>query len=505
MNYLEALANTHKALNPVTYCEIGCRQGVSLALARSPSVAIDPDFALTHEIVAPVKLFRMESDAFFATHDLKTVLGGPVDFAFIDGMHLVEYALRDFINLEKSSHAGGVIAIDDVLPQDIQHTTRVRETQAWTGDVYRLIPLLRHFRPDLDIRVYDVDLKGYCLVSNLDPSSTVLAHALPGIEARLAKGDWTQTSLARIHDEMGPRDPGSLATDLAVIAAGRKPAVGEFERQANLYLDLLKRSILNKIYLDDELRILYLRRSLEHNAAYVPSELHDIRSTQRAFYERLQASREVGQFVDRAVANCGFSHSMMGRKRLDSLHDCLDDLHRRSVPGDLVECGVWRGGGCIFMAGFLRVHGITNRRVLVADSFEGLPPSTNVNDLGLELHKEVYPQLAVSLDIVRENFEVYDLLDEKIQFIKGWFKDSLSLVETPGIALLRLDGDLYESTTDILVNLYERVVSGGIVIVDDYNAIPACRKAIQDFFAGRGESLPEIIEIDWTGVFFVKP
>ena len=120
MDYLTTLKIIHRELLPGNYVEIGCRQGRSLSLATCQSIAIDPDFEITFQLEAPTRIFRMTSDQFFSRYDLKQLLCGPVDLAFIDGMHKAEFALRDFLNLEKSGHAGTVILLDDVLPDKIE-------------------------------------------------------------------------------------------------------------------------------------------------------------------------------------------------------------------------------------------------------------------------------------------------------------------------------------------------------------------------------------------------
>ena len=252
------------------------------------------------------------------------------------------------------------------------------------------------------------------------------------------------------------------------------------------------------------MRLLYLLDCLGGEESFSYPVYHDIRGTRRKAYEALQARREVGQFPDRNIHRSGFSHTMMGRNRLDNLEACLDLLRTRNIPGDLVECGVWRGGGCIFMAGYRKAYGLAGRRVLVADSFDGLPVPSIEADKGLDLSKERFPELAVSLETVRENFAVNGLLSDEVVFLKGWFKDTLPKAPTDGIALLRLDCDLYESTMDALVALYDRVAPGGIVIIDDYGALKACREAVADFFAARAEPVPELTRIDWTGAWFAK-
>lgn len=506
MDYLEALALLHRTLAPANYCEIGCRLGGSLALAAAPSVGIDPDFEIRTALKAPTRLFRMTSDDFFAQKDVAAILEQPIDFAFIDGMHLVEYALRDFMNLERHASPGAVIALDDVLPQEMVHAARTRATQVWTGDVYRLVPILRHYRPDLAIKVYDIELKGMTIISRLDPDSTVLSDHYGKIVAEIASGAWSCASPGEIRRELKPCAVDQLRGDVADLAV-RRHSRGPSGKQGGTerYLDLMKRSINNHIYLDDELRILYLKNCIAGRDQFDPSVLHDIRNARRPDFERLQAAREVGRFVDRDIRNCGFSHSMIGRKRLDNLHECLEIIRLQGIPGALVECGVWRGGACIFMAAYLRAHGMRDRELIAADSFNGLPAPRLNQDRGLRLSKDKYPELAVSQSVVRENFSVYGLNPDDVVFLEGWFKDTLPKAPISQIALLRMDGDLYQSTMDILDSLYDRVVPDGVVIVDDYHTIPACKQAIADFFARRRLPLPRLIDIDLEGAWFRKP
>jgi hypothetical protein len=316
-----------------------------------------------------------------------------------------------------------------------------------------------------------------------------------------------------IRNELQPQATSRLAGDVQGLA-GAKPRAPAPARQpsqpstvvgdGSLYLDILKRSILNEIYLDDELRILYLRACLEGKESFRFPVFHDIRNARRDDYRKLSESRQVGQFFDRRIGNSGFNHSMMGRARIDNLHASMDLVRTEQVPGDFIECGVWRGGGCIFMAGYLRAYGMNDRRVLVADSFEGLPTPSLPQDAGIDLSKNKFPELAVSLETVKENFAAYDLDQDNVVYLKGWFKDTLPNAPADTIALLRMDGDLYESTMDILNALYDKVAPGGVVIVDDFYAVPACEKAIVDFFRQRGLALPEMKKIDWTGVWFRK-
>jgi O-methyltransferase len=196
------------------------------------------------------------------------------------------------------------------------------------------------------------------------------------------------------------------------------------------------------------------------------------------------------------------AHSMVGMKRLDSLQECVESVLRDNVPGDLIETGVWRGGASILMRGVLRAYGVRDRSVWVADSFEGLPPPDAARypaDEG-DLHHE-NRLLAVSLEEVQENFRKYGLLDDRVRFLKGWFKDTLPYAPIERLAVARLDGDMYESTMDALRSLYPKLQPGGYLIVDDYGAIPACRQAVTDFREQNAIGEP-IRTIDWTGVWW---
>jgi hypothetical protein len=200
----------------------------------------------------------------------------------------------------------------------------------------------------------------------------------------------------------------------------------------------------------------------------------------------------------------GLADTMVGMKRLDNLHACLRSVLADGVPGDFIETGVWRGGSCIFARGFLAAHGVTDRRVFVADSFAGLPPpdvDQGPADRG-DVHHTHAPILAVSQQEVEANFRRYGLLDEQVVFLKGWFKDTLPSAPIEQLAILRLDGDMYGSTMDALNALYRKLSPGGFCIVDDH-ALPGCRQAIDDY--RREHGIVEPIEvIDWTGVFWRK-
>jgi O-methyltransferase len=177
----------------------------------------------------------------------------------------------------------------------------------------------------------------------------------------------------------------------------------------------------------------------------------------------------------------GEAETMVGLKRLDNLESCITDVLRRGVPGDLIETGVWRGGASIFMRAVLKVSGDTQRTVWLADSFQGLPkpdPRNFPADAGDKSWK--YATLAVPLEEVQMNFRRYGLLDDQVRFLVGWFRDTLKTAPIERLAVLRLDGDMYESTIEALTCLYPKLSCGGYAIIDDY-ALPGCRAAVDDY------------------------
>lgn len=196
--------------------------------------------------------------------------------------------------------------------------------------------------------------------------------------------------------------------------------------------------------------------------------------------------------------------TMIGMRRLENLQHCLEDAIANNIPGDFIETGVWRGGATIFMRAMLKAHRITDRRVWVADSFAGLPPPNPgmyPADAGDEHHTKT--ELAIGLEQVQSNFAKFGLLDDQVTFLKGWFRDTLPAAPIRALAVLRLDGDMYESTMDALTHLYPKLSIGGYAIIDDYGAIKACRQAVDDFRRMQGIA-GEVHWVDWTGVYWKR-
>jgi O-methyltransferase len=245
---------------------------------------------------------------------------------------------------------------------------------------------------------------------------------------------------------------------------------------AGLYLELMERCLTNTIYGDGYTT--WQEPAVEKD--YDPS------------------LRELGRDWPRRA------HTMIGGARLRNLRQCVEKVIVEGVPGDFIETGAWRGGACILMRAVLEAYEDRTRRVFVADSFEGLPvPNADAypQDRGDRHH--TYETFSVSLDEVKANFAKYGLLDDRVVFLKGWFNDTLPRAPIERLAVLRLDGDMYESTMVALTSLYDKVSSSGFVIIDDYGCIESCRKAVHDFRESHGISEP-ILDIDGFGVFWRK-
>lgn len=198
------------------------------------------------------------------------------------------------------------------------------------------------------------------------------------------------------------------------------------------------------------------------------------------------------------------AQTMVGIYRLRNIRDCMMTVLEDGIPGDCIETGVWRGGVCIYTRAILAAFGVKDRKVWVADSFEGLPPpdlQKYPQDAGDALHSIAY--LAVSLEQVQENFRKYGMLDDQVVFLKGFFSDTLPGASIERIAILRLDGDMYGSTMDALGALYPKLSPGGFCIVDDYSLFN-CASAVHDYRGKHGETA-EIVAIDRHAAFWRKP
>ncbi len=195
--------------------------------------------------------------------------------------------------------------------------------------------------------------------------------------------------------------------------------------------------------------------------------------------------------------------TMIGKARLRNFRTLIETVIDDAIPGDIIETGVWRGGACILARALLKMLGVKDRTVWVADSFCGLPEPNPVlypADEGDSHHAE--NKLNVPLDEVKRNFERFGLLDSQVGFLEGWFKDTLPSAPIDKLAIMRLDGDMYESTMDALSALYDRLSPGGFVIIDDY-CLPNCKHAVSYFRELHSINEP-LLEIDNAAVYWRK-
>ena len=266
-----------------------------------------------------------------------------------------------------------------------------------------------------------------------------------------------------------------------------------------LYVDLLKKSLCYTLY--DEppipLELYWSRRGwIKKRLSPLLARLFGIIGAKLCFPANYSREQREGGRIWPVQA-----HSMIGLKRMNNLSFCVETILKEGIPGDFIETGVWRGGSCILMKGILEAHGVKDRKVFVADSFRGLPKPDAANypaDSGDTHYENSF--LAISRQQVEANFRRYDLLDPQVIFLEGWFKDTLPGLAAQRLALIRLDGDMYESTMDALCHLYPRLVAGGFCIIDDYY-LPNCCKAVQDY-RQEHKILEPIQDIDGVGSFW---
>jgi hypothetical protein len=262
----------------------------------------------------------------------------------------------------------------------------------------------------------------------------------------------------------------------------------------DLYLDLLKKCLVNSIYEDTPAPVFI-----------------DGKFTSQYSRERRSAGRD---WPSKA-------HTMIGLHRLNNLHSLARKVLEEGIEGDFLEAGVWRGGATIFMRGLLKAYAVKDRLVWVADSFCGFPPADKISSrsyTSAELRTVITSietgdpewkaaletlRAGTTLEDVKTNFERYGLLDEQVCFLAGFFSDTLPSAPIKKLAILRADGDLYDSTYQILDNLYPRVSPGGYLIIDDYHTLTECRQAVHDYLSATRRNV-QLKEIDADAVFWQK-
>lgn len=292
-------------------------------------------------------------------------------------------------------------------------------------------------------------------------------------------------------DERNGRTP--LTISAAVETTPAPTTVEEF------YLDLMKRSLTRVLSAKPRERqtlrpgrpMLRIINALAR-AVLAPLGLELVRVIDTGPNDYLESG-------DAALNRAEDAETMLGTRQLDNMQFCINDVLERGVPGDLLEAGVWRGGMTVFMRAVLKARGDTRRRVWVVDSFAGLPsPDKSKDTFGWRAG-----DMSASLEEVKSNFARYGLLDHQVVFLQGFFNQTLPAAPVESLSILRVDADLYESTMDVLTNLYPKLSVGGYAVFDDYQNLPDCRRAIEDYRHAHGISEP-IMNIDRRAAFWKK-
>lgn len=241
-----------------------------------------------------------------------------------------------------------------------------------------------------------------------------------------------------------------------------------FHRSA--YIDLLKRSITNFLYLGGD------------------AEFDSFRCVNH--YD-----------LDRGCWNIdplARPTTLLRKGQLDLIERAIVTVQKHQVPGDFIEAGIWRGGAIILMRALLDAYGMKDRKIFAADSFEGIPVNKRSADDPVDQWADRW---AASLDEVQANIARFGLLDDKIEFVVGFFEDSLTQLSEERFAVIRLDSDSYESVETSLVHLYPLLSKTGVTIIDDWH-LPGCRAAVLDYRAKHGINDP-IMEYD-ANAYWVK-
>lgn len=312
-------------------------------------------------------------------------------------------------------------------------------------------------------------LTAYGHILAYEPASEGMARKVARLLETLGREDEARKTLARqeafVRLSMENLPPWEDRDDAALDS---------LSQTRRLYLDLLERTVSNSIYLDGAIAI---DKIVPHN----------------------NEKRDIGRDIPL------YGHTMIGRRRLRHLRRVAETVLRENIPGDFIETGVWRGGACILLRGVLKAHEASERRVFAADSFAGLPPpDPRYPEDSLSLFDfHTRPELAVSRSQVSFNFESYGLLDDQVVFVEGLFKDTMPRLRDQKFSILRLDGDLYSSTMDVLENLYDNVAPGGFIIIDDYGTVIDAKRAVIDFLLSRQITEP-MFAIDGDGVYWRK-
>lgn len=272
------------------------------------------------------------------------------------------------------------------------------------------------------------------------------------------------------------------------------------KKSESLYLDLIKKTLSFSLWSEPPVPIkdLFIRSPIKRFLISIIAKILCRNKLQLSWKEDFSQNDRLEGY-----GFPGYAHSMIGFKGLNNIQYCIETVLKDKIAGDFIETGAWRGGACILMRAILAFYKITDRKVFVADSFEGLPkPNVDLypNDKGDKLY--VHKYLVVSKEEVKDNFAKYNLLDDQVIFLKGWFKDTLPSAPIGQLAVLRIDGDMYGSTMESLEYLYPKLSKGGFCIIDDYS-LKGCQIAVDEYRV-KYQINSEIKKVDWTRIYWRK-
>jgi cephalosporin hydroxylase len=275
----------------------------------------------------------------------------------------------------------------------------------------------------------------------------------------------------------------------------RKEAIGDrAERAVRRYLDLLRDALLDEHYLENELRIEHLLECVSTGEDVDYGRLANPVRYMATVLRQRQQERRTGELpsgdANGSGSSDGLAYAGLGRIRLNHIEACLEEIREEEVEGDLVDTGTGRGGGAIFMCGYLEAHEMANRRVWVADRFESGGSATAF-------------EFARDFNTVRDGFARFGLLDDRVVFLQGPPSQTLPDAAVGQIALLRVASQDPDEIGAVLRTLYDRVTPGGFIVVDGYGA-PAGEAAVDEFRAARGVSEP-LTRVDWSAAAWRKP
>jgi cephalosporin hydroxylase len=268
------------------------------------------------------------------------------------------------------------------------------------------------------------------------------------------------------------------------------------ERVARRYLDVVKGALLDEHYLENEVRLDYLRQCATKGSKPDTLKLRDPRMWATRDLNRLQRERHTGIPVRRLGDRPFYPFTTIGRTGLDHLERCLDSIREEGVEGDLAACGVWRGGSAIFVRAYLDAYGMDGRNVWIADTFTG--PAERNESQEQAGKRQRFTNLVADLNQVRIGFDRFGLFDDSLRFLQGSYEETLADAPLDRLALLHIGDDDEERCATALELLYERVAPGGFIVAEHYDA-EGCRAAI-DGFRARRRIEGSLDRADWTGV-----